>query len=262
MACVTAVTTTSFEEPVISKPRARKDVRQHKRRHSSYNTRPRFVEYDNIQLLVDRFLAELGRRLDFLEAYGQRIRRDSGIDRAYATLHVVRNSCAQVSDEVVGAGRSRAKILVETLEARYKGTLATAETMEQKVQQGVRLMDNFLAQFELRAYARRRSPRRAVGELLENGRRRVDQAREAVDIGLDKARRASTALGLKIDRALTRAREHGLLSYDDLPAPWQVNPHILKGYRFSESKVDCLRSILNMVRNSYKNGCASRLMGI
>ncbi|KAI9718346.1 MAG: hypothetical protein M1828_006748 [Chrysothrix sp. TS-e1954] len=251
MACSTITSTvTSFEEPATSKPRPRSAEGRHRRRHSSYTTRPKYNEYDNIQLLVDRFLAELGRRLDFLDAYGQRIRRDSGIDRAYATLHVVRDSCAQVSDEMVGAGRRRAKILVDTLEARYKGTLVKAETMEQKAQQGVRLMDNFLAQFELRAYAQRGPRFAAASEMLEHGRRRVDntveRAREVVDVGLDKARRASTAVGLKIDRALKHAREHGLLSYEDLPEPWRVNPHILSGYRFSESKVDCLRSVLNL----------------
>ena len=75
-------------------------------------------------------------------------------------------------------------------------------------------------------------------------------AKGVMDGGLDKARRARETIELTIEhavqRALTRAKEHGLIHYDDLPEPWKVNPHILKGYRFSEGKWACVRSVVSV----------------
>lgn len=196
-------------------------------------------------MLVDDFLAELGRRLDFLETYGQ-LNLDNGIERAYSTLQAVRESCSNASDEVMGAGRRRAKTLVDTLEERYKGALAKKDTLEQKVQEGVRIMEATLADFETRAYAIRDSKLATASELIDEGWRKVDhgieRAKEVVDDGLEKVQRAKDVLKVKIETAVRIAREHGLIKYDDLPEPWRVNPHILQGYRFSETPLDCLRS--------------------
>lgn len=46
---------------------------------------------------------------------------------------------------------------------------------------------------------------------------------------------SSPELQKDIDRALERAETKGLLDYDDLPAPWQLNEYILHGYRFTKS---------------------------
>ena len=69
---------------------------------------------------------------------------DAGFRRAYATLETVRDSCCAASDELMGGGKKRAKILVETLESRYNDVLATKETLEQKAYAGMRLMESFL----------------------------------------------------------------------------------------------------------------------
>jgi len=76
---------------------------------------------------------------------------DDGINRAYATLAAVRDSCSQVSGELMDAGRHRAKVLVEVLETRYKDALATKGTLESKAQASIRLMEAFLSEFESRA---------------------------------------------------------------------------------------------------------------
>lgn len=217
---------------------------------------------------MDLFLSELARRLDFIESYGT-LRWDAGIARAYATLEAVRDSCSHASGELIGAGRRRAKVLVDTLEARYQGALATRDTLEQKIHAGIRLLEEVLAEIEHRAEAVREVSLSAVaGGLVDEGRRRVDEglgkakevvdvgrrrideglgkARGVVDDGLERARQATDSLKESIEQAIARAREHGLIAYDDLPQPWRVNPHIIRGYRFSESKTDCVRSVLRM----------------
>jgi len=199
---------------------------------------------------VDHFLAELGRRLDFLETYGH-VRLDAGIERAWSTLHAVRNACSHVSDELTSAGFRRAAVLVETLEDRYKGALATKETLEQKVAEGVRFLENHLTSLEAQAYAQRDSSIAKAGELLDETWRAAEtsfeKAKEAVvDPTLDLAHRATEALRHKIATAVVIAREHGLITYEDLPDPWRVNPHIVRGYRFSETWRECLHSTLRL----------------
>ncbi len=225
------------------------------------------------------FLSDLARRLDFIESYGT-LKLDAGIARAYATLETVRDSCSHVSGELIGAGRRRAKVLVDTLEGSYQGALATRDTLEQKINAGIRLLDDVLAEIEHRAESMREVSLGAVAgglvdegrrrmdeglgkakEVVDEGRRRIDEglgkarevvdeglgkAREVVDEGLERARQAKETLKESIEAAVARAREHGLIGYEDLPHPWRVNPHIVRGYRFTESKVDCLRSVLQV----------------
>ncbi|KAI9805603.1 MAG: hypothetical protein M1826_004763 [Phylliscum demangeonii] len=254
-----------------------------RRRHSSYHHPPRSldaVDTDVFLLKVDLFLSELVRRLDFLESYGQ-IRLDAGIASAYATLETVRDSCSHASGELIGAGRRRAHILLETLEAQYHGAWATKDTVEQKLSAGMRLLEDFLADCEERAQSMGEVSRLGAmaGDLMDQGRRKVDEglekakgvvddglekakgvvddglerAKGVVDDGLERARRAKASLGESIERAMARAQEHGLIRYDDLPQPWQVNPHIRRGYRFSATKVDCLRSVLTVFSNETVN---------
>ena len=187
-------------------------------------------------------MGELERRLDWLENYGN-LHLDAGINRAYSTLAAVRDSCSHVSGELIDAGRKRAKVLVEVLETRYKDTLATRETLESKAQASMRLMEGLLTDFESRAHAVSDGGFTAV---MDEGWRRAEEglrsAREVVDEGFERARRAKDTLKDSIEHAVKRAQEHGLIRYEDLPHPWRINPHILKGYRFSENKVDCIRS--------------------
>ena len=158
-----------------------------------------------------------------------------------------------MSGELIGAGRRRAKVLVETLEGRYNDVLATKESLEAKAQASMRLMEGILADIEAKAHTIRDS---GVSGVMDKGWRRVDEgiekAKEVVDEGLDVARRAKETLTENIESAVKRAQEHGLIRYEDLPHPWRVNPHIVKGYRFTESKIDCVRSAFN-VSNEFVN---------
>lgn len=194
---------------------------------------------------MDLFLTDLERRLEWIENYGN-LQLDAGIARAYSTLGAIRDSCSHVSGELIGAGRRRAKILVDTVEDRYNDVLATKETLEAKAQVAMRVMEQFLGVLETRALAVRGS---GFSEFIDGGWRLAEggfeKAKEVVDESLEVARRAKETLKENIDHAIKRAREHGLIGYEDLPHPWRVNPYITKGYRFSESKVDCMRSIFN-----------------
>ncbi|KAF2280897.1 IZH family channel protein-like protein [Westerdykella ornata] len=247
---------TSFEDPVVHNgygtfSREQKSRRRHSSHHTNHE-RPWGVDSENVQIMLENFITELGCRLDFLESYGH-LKFDAGVEYAYSTLHAVRESCSKISEDAIEAGRRRAGVFVETLEERYKDALASKESFEQKVQEGIRLMESYLTDFETRAYAIRDAGIGSVAhEFYTGGRRRVDEglerAREVVDEGLDKARKARETLELTIEhaieRALARAKEHGLIQYHDLPDPWKINPHILKGYRFSDGPWSCVRSVV------------------
>ena len=203
-----------------------------------------------MQQLVDNFVRDLGRRLEMMETYGH-LKIDGGVKSAHSTLHAVHERCVQISDDLMDAGRRRAKVLVETLESRYHGALARKDTLEQKVQEGVKIMESVCSDLERKAYDMRRAGLAATAhDMLGSGKAYIEdastKAAEMMSEGAGAARRAKEKLRLKVEEAIAQARTHGLISYDVLPEPWRVNPHILSGYRFSETKLDCIRSCFTL----------------
>ena len=161
-----------------------------------------------------------------------------------------------MSDGVIEAGRQRARIMINVLEERYSDILPTKETMEQKVQDAVDVMERLLADFELRTSSIKDSQIGSMAQsFIGESRRRVDEglekAKEVVDEGLEKARKARIQLKDTLENAIQMAKEHGHIGYSDLPYPWRVNPHILKGYRFHTAKADCVRSILSLSNETF-----------
>lgn len=137
--------------------------------------------------------------------------------------------------------------MVHTLEGTYKDALAAKQTFEAKVQEGIKLMESLLSEFESRAYAMRDS---ALEPLLgKRWQKRVDGGMEKVHVvlndGLDEARHAKDTLKANlqatIDRAVEKARTQ-LIRFEDLPEPWKNNPYIHNGYRFHLRHIDCIKS--------------------
>ncbi|KAJ6095490.1 hypothetical protein N7486_006236 [Penicillium sp. IBT 16267x] len=226
-------------------------LRDRHRRHSYHAPRKLSCDYqdaDTVFIRVELFLAELERRMHWIEQYrkSHMDQIDANLKRGYATLEAVRDQCSIASGELMGSGKKRAKILVETLEDGYHEALATKETLEQKAQAGVRLMESFLSELESRAHAVRD---RGIYGTLDDGWKAMDSglvhALEVVDEGLERARRARDLLRENIESALSLAEQKRLITYADLPDPWRVNPHILKGYRFTASKVECVFSVFS-----------------
>ncbi|KAK2746692.1 hypothetical protein FQN57_003037 [Myotisia sp. PD_48] len=226
-------------------------VRNRRRRHSFHNTsRQLSCDYgeDAIFLKVELFLAELERRLQWLEDYRQShmFDVDSGLKRAYTALVAVRDSCSHASGELMGGGKRRARIVVDTLEGRFNEALATKETLEQKAQASMRLMEDFLSDLESSVHAVRD---RGLYSAIDEGLRAMDSglshARSMIDEGIERAAHAKYALRESIERAIILAQEQRLIHYSDLPHPWRINPHILKGYRFSSTKVECVTSVFS-----------------
>jgi len=172
---------------------------------------------------VDLFLSELERRLDYLEEYGN-IKLDEGIQRAYDTLQAVREGCGRVGGEVIGEGKRRARVIVEVLESSYHEVIEAKETLPAKVHAGVRFLEELLTEFETRSHA--------------SMDRKLDQAMRGVEAVID----AKDKLAESIERAIKAARERRLITYEELPFPWRVNPYITRGYRFTETKLECVRS--------------------
>lgn len=195
-----------------------------------------FIEGEECLLLkLDLFLTELEERLEYWESFGE-LSLDSSISAAFDTLQAVQTRCSQVSEEVMDAGRRRLHVMVETLESGYHEALAAAGSLNEKAKLGIELLDGMLEDMETQAAKFREKGLANAAESL------MDEAHRVVDEGIEAAMRAAETLEDHVQRAIARAREHGLLRYDDLPTPWRVNPHITKGYRFSETKLACVRS--------------------
>lgn len=238
-----------------------------RRRHSFFLPRRRkssFVGHtmdgeEGLLLKVDLFLSELERRLDFIETYLD-ISKDTSISRAFSTLQAVRTRCSQASEEVIGEGRRRLHVMVETLETRYQETLEAAGSLNEKAHLGIDLLEDMLSDFEMRAYKLRErgfaNAATAAEAFMDEGRRvaneSLERARGVVDEGLERARRAAFSLEEHIQQAIAMAKERGLLMYEELPAPWRSNPHIKRGYRFSETKLECVMSAFN-ISNEFIN---------
>ena len=230
------------------------------RRHSFFLPRRKSIVEslidgeEGLLLKVDLFLSELERRLDFIEHYYGDLGKDYSFSRAFGTLHAVRSRCSHASEEVLGAGRRRLQIMVETLETRYHETLAATESLHEKARVGVDLLEGMLSEFEARACKLREqglaNAATAAEAFMDEGRRvaneSIERAKGVVDEGLERARRAAFSLEEHIQQAVAKARETRLLHYNDLPTPWRNNPHIVKGYRFTETKIECVRSAFNM----------------
>lgn len=222
---------------------------RHARRHSydsPASRRSHIYDADAIFVRVDLFLSELERRLAWLDNYRQEriLHLDATLKQGYAALEAVRDSCSYASGELIwGAAKQRAKICVETLESRFSNSIPSKQSLEQKAQASMKLMDSYLSELEARAHARQSN----FSAAIDQGWKRVDNSiahtREIIDEGFDRARKAKDVLKESISNALLQAAETRLIRYEDLPHPWRVNPHIIRGYRFTESKVECLTSI-------------------
>ncbi|KZZ91831.1 hemolysin-III family protein [Moelleriella libera RCEF 2490] len=252
---------TAASSGIDSSQRPQLQLPHNRRRHSFFLPRRKSIVEtimdgeEGLLLKVDLFLSELERRLDFIESYYGDLVKDYSFSRAFSTLQAVRTRCSQASEEVIGAGRRRLQIMVETLEMRYQETLTATESLHEKARVGVDLLEGMLSEFEARAYKLREqglaSAASAAAEAFMGEGRRVanesiERARGVVDEGLERARRAALSLEEHIQQAVARARQTRLLHYHELPMPWQNNPHITKGYRFTETKIECVRSAFNM----------------
>ncbi|KAI0175661.1 HlyIII-domain-containing protein [Hypoxylon sp. FL1284] len=264
MSCTSSFAFRSHQDPADARSsgtaQSENQPRQ-RRRHSSFMPRRRHSIVQQIMdgeegllLKVDLFLSELERRLEYLENYSELIDVDASINKTFTTLQAVRERCSQVSGEVIGAGRRRLQVMVETLDTRYHEALVAAGSMNEKARVGVDLLDGMLTDFESRALKFRdqgfANAADAAESLMGESRRVVNEGlertRSVVDDGIERAWRAAENLEENIQRAIARAREEGLLKYEELPVPWRINPHILSGYRFSESKLGCVRSMFGV----------------
>lgn len=234
-------------EPTPLRATERTQLLHRARRHSydtCYQRQQNVYSADAVYVRVDLFLHELKKRFDRLEKYRQETLThfDAQLERGYQALKDVRDSCSsyQPGELLWGAAKHRAAIFVNTLEEGYRDVMPTRETLDQKAQASMKVMESYLNELEARAHTRKQ-------EILDSGWRRVDNSINATldlfEEGLDKAIRATDILADSISHALKQAAGSRLITYEDLPIPWRVNPHITRGYRFTESKIECLASM-------------------
>ena len=177
-------------------------------------------------LQLESFLTDLDTRLTALEK-SSNLHLDSAIETAWHTLQTVRSECTSLST----AAHTRALVLISILENRYHHAL-TASTLPGKLTSAITILDRLLGDFETRAGGK------------------LGRARECVHD-------AKQSLQESIEAAIIAAKGGALISYEQLPVPWRVNPHILSGYRFTETKMGCVGSaftISNETCNIWSHG--------
>jgi adiponectin receptor len=62
---------------------------------------------------------------------------------------------------------------------------------------------------------------------------------------------AQEGLGGAIQKALLLAKSNLTITFEDLPVPWRFNQYIISGYRFTDSKLECLRSVFRLSNESF-----------
>ena len=251
----TTTITESHEEPTLGATSGAQfnteiERARNRRRHSSYNPRSWSTERDNVQIVIDDFLSDLGKRLAMVEQYGH-LKFDAGVNTVFDTLTAIHQRCMKEYDEMRESGRRRHKAFVDALEAQYKDALTKKEGLEAKVQEGVKMLEENLAALEQRAYhIREKGAIATAHEMLDSGiaytAETASMAGHLMLEGADAARRAKEHMKMKIEVALSHARKNGVITYDMLPEPWRVNPYILSGYRFSENKLHCITSCFTL----------------
>lgn len=127
---------------------------------------------------------------------------------------------------------------VAILENHMDGALSTRTTLPAKAHAGMLYVQELLAQFEDGAV-----------KAFEREKEKTYQAMESVGEAMDFA---AEALAESIQRAIEAAKERSLITYEELPRPWRVNPYITRGYRFTETKLGCVKSAF-MVSNEAVN---------
>ncbi|KPM45531.1 hypothetical protein AK830_g1026 [Neonectria ditissima] len=256
MSDVTTATTTAYacraqddNAATVSGSDLRASAEQpRKRRHSFFIPRRHSIVgsimdgEEGLMLKVDLFLSELERRLDFIESYAD-LSKDLSFSRAFATLQAVRSRCSHASEEVLGAGRRRLHVMVETLEMRYHHGLEAAESLNEKARVGVELLEEMLTEFENKAYKLREQ---GIANAATAAEAFMGEGRRVANESIERAMRVAVSLEEHIQQAIVQAKEVRLINYDDLPNPWRNNPHIIKGYRFTESKLECVLSAFNV----------------
>ena len=146
--------------------------------------------------------------------------------------------------------RLRAQVFVETVESTYpiyKDKLPTYDSLEAKASAYAQLLEGFLGELEARRQSMKDAGKLALNEGWQWAGEGLKSARDLVD---DKLEKAKEGLRHSVAYAKQQARERRLISYDDLPTPWRINPHITRGYRFCESTVECVTSVFSVTNES------------
>lgn len=249
-----AISTSRTASPGPATDRTRL-LRRSGRRHSYDTCHTRAASIyspDVVFVKVDLFLHELKKRFDRIEKYRHETvtHLDAQLERGYQALKDVSDACSSYApgELLWGAARQRAAVFVDVVETKYHDVIPTRETLDQKAHECMRAMEQYLNELEARAHSRKKEIIDAGWERVEAG---IDATLDLFEEGYDKAKRATDILAESISHALTRAAESRLISYDDLPVPWRVNPHITSGYRFTESKVECLTSMFRPSNESF-----------
>lgn len=157
------------------------------------------------------FIADLEDRLGKLEPYAALDHVDDSFSRAYSAL-------AEIKDSVIGEGKRAAEAFVSSVEAQYNEVwnASASTTTGQKALASLHYLEKKLVDIEQVCF--------------ENSLHAVH---------------AADHLNKSIQNALHAAKSR-LLTYEELPKPWQENPYILRGYRFSHTFTDCVRSVASL----------------
>ena len=176
-------------------------------------------------------------RIKSLEEIGVHGILDETIAGAYNTVATIAERCTGTS--MIDEGLRKAEIVLGVLQDRfvfplsipsdnsYNGT--PGETFPAKLVSSMKLLEQHLVDLETYAYER-------IANIHP-----IDYVDSSLQAGADLAKHSLDQLAQAIRIAAKR-----LLTIDEIPPDWHNNPHILRGYRFCETKLQCVYSVVRI----------------
>lgn len=123
-------------------------------------------------------------------------------------------------------------------ESIIKAYHALVEIRDNVMGEGKKAVDSFVAVVEEKKLHASSS---AVESLYALEKKLVD----IEQFCFENSKLTADSMNRSIQAALSAAATR-LLTYDELPVPWQGNPYIKRGYRFSHNYVDCVVSMVRL----------------
>ena len=102
-------------------------------------------------------------------------------------------------------------------------------TFSEKLVSSIRILEEHLTELEFYAYER-------ITNIHP-----IDYVDSSLHAGADLAKQSLDQLATAIKHGAKR-----LLTVEEIPSDWHNNPHILRGYRFHETKLQCLYSVVKI----------------
>ncbi|ODQ67701.1 HlyIII-domain-containing protein, partial [Nadsonia fulvescens var. elongata DSM 6958] len=161
---------------------------------------------------LDSFLYTLEMRIDRLETFG--LAKLGALD---TSIHATYDSLKSIRDDIVLSKTRNIDSFLAIMEDRFTDIVGSGP-MSHRVNNAHRYLETQLVKLES-VY---------LSEVVSSAH--TDHLQQTIQKAL----------------SCVRATPTGLITYHELPVPFQSNPYVLRGYRFYENPKECIKSILHL----------------